>query len=191
MAVITERPAATDAAVPGTRRGPLVPWWVFLLTGLAFGAYGLVVLSFTIATFWAIAIATAVLLAAVAVAELGRALLVDELRWLHGLLGLAALGGAITTFVWPDATFLMLVNLIGWYLVFRGLFTFVMALDLRGVYDLWWLQLTAGVAQIVLGMWAIGYTGRSTALLVLWVGIAALFEGVVQIVYAFRVRAMS
>jgi uncharacterized membrane protein HdeD (DUF308 family) len=50
------------------------------------------------------------------------------------------------------------------------------------------LVLGAGVIQIVIGLWAIGYPGRSAALLVLWVGIGALMRGVTEIFFAFRLR---
>ena len=46
----------------------------------------------------------------------------------------------------------------------------------------------AGLVEIMLGVWAIGYPGRSAALLIIWVGFGAIVRGVAEIVSAFRVR---
>jgi uncharacterized membrane protein HdeD (DUF308 family) len=52
----------------------------------------------------------------------------------------------------------------------------------------WWLELLVGIAEILIGFWAIGYPGRSATLLLLWVGAAALARGIISIFLAFRVR---
>jgi hypothetical protein len=46
----------------------------------------------------------------------------------------------------------------------------------------------AGLIQIGLGIWAMGYPGRSAALLVLWVGLGAIIRGIAQIIAAFHVH---
>jgi uncharacterized membrane protein HdeD (DUF308 family) len=88
----------------------------------------------------------------------------------------------------PVQTFGMLALLIGWYLLFKGIVDITDSILDRHVAPLWGLLLGAGIAQVVIGVWAIGYPGRSAWLLVLWVGLAALARGVTDIVVAFRVR---
>ena len=53
---------------------------------------------------------------------------------------------------------------------------------------LWGLTLALGIVEVVVGVWAIGYPGRSAWLLVLWVGVAALTRGITEIVLAFKLR---
>ena len=54
---------------------------------------------------------------------------------------------------------------------------------------LWGLLLASGIIELVIGVWAIGYPGRSAWLLILWVGIGAVIRGVTEIVLAFKLRA--
>jgi len=93
--------------------------------------------------------------------------------------------------IWPGETFLVLAALIGWYLLFKGIFDFVMALATKDEYDLWWLTLVMGIVEVLVGFWAIGYSGRSIALLVVWVGATALARGITDIFLAFQVKKLQ
>jgi uncharacterized membrane protein HdeD (DUF308 family) len=55
--------------------------------------------------------------------------------------------------------------------------------------DLWWMFAIIGVIEVLIGFWAIGYPGRSIALLIVWVGASALAKGITQIIGAFVLRA--
>jgi uncharacterized membrane protein HdeD (DUF308 family) len=55
---------------------------------------------------------------------------------------------------------------------------------------LWGLLLASGIIELAIGVWAIGYPGRSAWLLILWVGIAALVRGITEIVLAFKLRGV-
>ena len=85
-------------------------------------------------------------------------------------------------------TFLVLAAIIGWYVLFAGIFDIVTAFATKDENDLWWLQLILGIAQILIGFWAIGYTGRSIDLLVIWVGASALARGISSLFLAFGLR---
>ncbi len=50
------------------------------------------------------------------------------------------------------------------------------------------MTVVAGVIEIIIGIWAVGYPGRSAALLILWIGIGAIIRGIAEIVTAFHVR---
>ena len=88
-------------------------------------------------------------------------------------------------------TFLVLAALIGWYLMIKGVFDFVIALASRDEYDLWWLTMVIGIVEVLIGFWAIGYNGRSIALLVIWVAASALARGFTDIFMAFQVRKLQ
>ncbi len=51
--------------------------------------------------------------------------------------------------------------------------------------------LIMGIAEVLIGFWAIGYTGRSIALLIIWVGATALAKGFTQIVRGFALHGLK
>jgi len=55
----------------------------------------------------------------------------------------------------------------------------------------WWTQLLLGVAELVLGVWAIRSWQRSLLTLVTLVGVWAIFLGVSEIFAAFSLREAS
>jgi uncharacterized membrane protein HdeD (DUF308 family) len=58
------------------------------------------------------------------------------------------------------------------------------------VNSAWWLGLVAGILEILLGFWASQqYLSVKGALLLVWVGLFALFRGISEIVIAFEVRS--
>jgi uncharacterized membrane protein HdeD (DUF308 family) len=110
-------------------------------------------------------------------------------RWLHGLLGVLFILTGIGALAWPDRTFLVIANLVAWFLLFKGTLDIVIAFASRGL-DLWWIQLIVGILEIAIAFWAAGYPGRSAVLLVLWVGISALTRGITELVLAFQLRGL-
>ena len=78
--------------------------------------------------------------------------------------------GGIYALLRPLDTFLALAALVGWFLLFSGTFKIVTALAVHGAMPLWWVGLIAGIVEVLIGFWAIGYPGRSIWLLIIWVG---------------------
>ena len=85
----------------------------------------------------------------------------------------------------------MLTALVGYFLVVKGTFDFVIALATRHQSDLWWLLLIGGILEVILGLWASGYPGRWASLLILWVGIGAVIRGITQLVLSFQIRKLD
>jgi uncharacterized membrane protein HdeD (DUF308 family) len=109
-------------------------------------------------------------------------------KWLHGVLGALFLIAGIMALMSPFQTFGILALLIGWYLLFKGLADIIISIVERDELSLWGILLASGIIEMIIGVWAIGYPGRSAWLLVLWVGIAALVRGITEIVLAFKLR---
>jgi uncharacterized membrane protein HdeD (DUF308 family) len=166
-------------------------WWIPLLLGVGWMVVALAVLQFDITSVRTISVLFGVILVVVAIHEFADMLLAPGWRWLHAALSVLFLVGGLTALVWPEITFMALANLIGWYLLAKGLFDVVAALSLRSQIELWGLLLATGVLELVLAFWVVGYPGRSAALLVLWVGLSALAKGVTSIIVAFQVRALG
>lgn len=162
-------------------------WWLALVSGAAWILLALAILEFNLTSVWSIVILTGVVLFVAAGTEFGVAAIAPSLAWAHALLGVAFLAGGVVAFAWPGETFLVLAGLIGWYLLFLGTFEIIEALSSRRG-DLWWLRLIAGAATIGVAFWAVHSLNRSATLLVLWVGLGALFRGLDQIFVAFEFR---
>jgi uncharacterized membrane protein HdeD (DUF308 family) len=165
-------------------------WWVLLVTGVLWIILGLFVLQAHYDSASAIGVLVAIWLLFAGVAELMEAGLLEDWRWLHILLGVLFLIGGVAALTSPFQTFTVLASLIGFFLIVKGTFDFVIALMVRHEVDLWWMTLIAGIVEILLGVWAMGYPGRSAALLIVWVGFGAIVRGIAQIISAFRVRRL-
>ncbi|MEV0838543.1 DUF308 domain-containing protein [Actinocatenispora sera] len=169
------------------RREAVGPWWLFLVTGIAWALLALAVLQFSLASVAAIAVLFGVVLLAAGLNEFLVAALHRHWRWVHVALGVLFVAGAVAAFVWPGPTFVALSRILAWFLLFKGVFDVIDSLAVR--VELWWLRLIAGALEIALAFWAVSYTGRSALLLVAWVGIGAMMRGITEIVFAFDVRA--
>jgi uncharacterized membrane protein HdeD (DUF308 family) len=165
-------------------------WWVLLVTGILWILIGMFVLQAHYESAVAIGYFVAIWLFFAAVAEFLEAAAVESWRWLHILVGVLFALGGVAALISPFQTFTVLAALIGFFLVIKGTFDFVIALAIRHEVDLWWMTLIAGIIEIALGIWAIGYPGRSAALLIIWVGIGAIVRGVAEIVTSFHVRKL-
>jgi uncharacterized membrane protein HdeD (DUF308 family) len=164
-------------------------WWVLLISGGVWILLSLAILQFNLTSVWSIAILTGIVLFMAAGTEFGLASMAPSWRWAHVALGVLYLIGGLIAFVWPGETFVVLARLIGWYLLFLGTFEVIETVSSRRT-DLWWLRLIAGAATVGIAFWAVGSLERSVTLLVLWVGLGALFRGVNHIFLAFEFRQM-
>jgi uncharacterized membrane protein HdeD (DUF308 family) len=163
-------------------------WWVLLVTGILWIAIGLFVLQADFDSAVLIGYMVALWLLFAGVAEFAALGEVTGWKWLHIVLGIFFIVGGIAALIDPWQTFTILAALIGFFLVLKGTCDFVIALVMRHDVDLWWMTLIGGVIEILLGIWALGYPGRSAALLIVWVGIGAIIRGIVEIVRAFQIH---
>jgi uncharacterized membrane protein HdeD (DUF308 family) len=167
------------------------PWWLFLVTGIAWLIVAKIVLDADWGTVAAISIMAGFMFIAAGVNEFVIAGAVDSWRWLHIVLGVLFILAGVFAFVRPETTFLTLAAIIGWYLIFKGFLDIVVSLSVRAVSDLWWLGLVVGIAELLIGFWAAGSPRQSLALLIIWVGASALARGIMEIILAFRLRGLQ
>lgn len=164
-------------------------WWLFLVTGVIWVVIAFAVLSFDPTSAALIGVMMGVVLVAAGINEFVAAAMVEGWKWAHALLGVLFLITGVMAMLEPFQTFGILALLIGWFLLIKGTFTVVLAVAARHELNLWGLLLAAGIAEIVIGIWALGYPGRSAWLLVLWVGIGALMRGITEIVTGFQLHS--
>ena len=163
-------------------------WWVFLMTGIAWVLVSFIVLAYEPTSATLIAYMVGAVLIVAGANELMEIGFAPSWKWLHAVLGGLFIVAGVFAFIEPFQIFGVLALLIGWYLLVKGTFDVIMSIMERDVLPLWGLVLGAGIIEIVIGLWAIGYPGRSAALLILWVGIGALMRGITEIFFAFRLR---
>ena len=165
-------------------------WWLFLLTGLLWLLFAIIVLRFDYTTVSAVSILFGVVAIFAGVNEFF--MLAAAHRWwkvLHGLLGVIFVVVGIIAFVHPGDTFAALAAVVSFFLIFKGFFDIIVAIATRDEISIWWVQLIVGIVEVLIGFWAAGYWGRSAALLVIWVGVIALTRGITEIVFAFKLRS--
>jgi uncharacterized membrane protein HdeD (DUF308 family) len=180
------------AAAQRTLGQVLPPWWLFLVSGIAWTAVALIVLRFDYTTVNAIAILFGIVAIAAGLIEIGVTILARGWwKLLQAVLAVIFITSGIVSFIHPGDTFVALAAVISFFLVFAGTFDIIMAISARREIEVWWLQLVGGIIELALGFWAAGYYGRSAILLVAWVAAFALIRGVRDIVLAFRVRELQ
>jgi uncharacterized membrane protein HdeD (DUF308 family) len=186
--VIVDEEVAEGAALLGDASRV---WWIFLITGAAWLLVSIVVFRFDWRSVSAISILFGIVMIAAAIDEFLR-FAGSSTGWkiAHVLIGLVFLAIGIVSFAHPGNTFKALAAVMSFYFIVAGFFELVLALASRHEEG-WWLLLIAGIVQLVLGFWAAGDFGHRQVLLVVWVGATALMRGIMQIVFAFRLRGVA
>ena len=165
------------------------PWWLFLVTGIAWLIIAWVTLRFTPASLTTVGVLMGVLFLFAMLNEVMIAAVRSSWRWLHIVMAVLFAFGAGWAFARPLDAFWTLASILGLLLIFRGTLDIITSAETREVNSLWWLGLTAGILEILIGFWAAQqYLRVQGALLLLWVGLFALFRGISEIVIAFELR---
>jgi uncharacterized membrane protein HdeD (DUF308 family) len=166
------------------------PWWLFLVTGIAWLIISVVVLRFTTTSIVTVGVLLGVLFLLAAVNEFMISAVRHGWRWAHILLGILFVVGAIWAFARPVNAFWSIASVLGLLLIFKGTLDIIGAVMTKDVNSSWWLGLVVGILELVLGFWVSQqlFPARG-ALLLLWVGFFALFRGISEIVIAFEVRS--
>lgn len=168
------------------------PWWLFLITGIAWLVIALIVLRFRLTSVAAVGVLMGVVFLGAGLAELVIASVRARWRWAHVLLSIVFLFAACWSFASPFSAFWALAMVFGLLLILRGSLDLVTSISARDIYPSWWLGMITGVLEILLGFWVSQqeYPARAVLLLI-WVGFFALFRGFSDILLAFEVRGLE
>jgi uncharacterized membrane protein HdeD (DUF308 family) len=167
-------------------------WWLFLLTGIGWLVFALLVFQWDYTTVYAISILFGITALFAAVNEFFQITVVTT-GWkiVHGILGVLFGIAGIWALVHPHNAFLTISALIGFFFLFKGIFDLTVAFVTKSQFDLWWLQLITGIFEIVLAFWVAGSFRRSVVLLVAYVGVLALTRGITEIFLAFKLKGLQ
>jgi uncharacterized membrane protein HdeD (DUF308 family) len=162
-------------------------WWWYLILGILWTGLGMFVLSYRTGS---LAVVVAFIGVAFLLGGVTQLVLASQVREWRGLLivaGILGVAAGIMAFVWPGATLYVASTLVAWYLVVFGMVHVVSALA-GPKLPWWWTRLLLGIAELVLGIWAVHSWQRSLVTLVTLVGVWAICHGVNEIFGAFALR---
>ena len=171
-------------------RGMAGAWWLFLLLGVLWILFGMFVLSYNAGSLLALAVLAGVTFISTGITQILGAGRAEGWRWLYLLGGVLSILAGIIAFVWPGRTLVVISVVLAWFLVFKGIVDIVGSLASTH-RPWWWVGLIVGVLELLLGMWAAGYPGRSLFVFVNLVGIYAIFYGFSEIFAAFELRRVD
>ncbi len=164
-------------------------WWVLLLRGLASLALGVMAFAWP-----AITLRSLVLL-------YGAYCLVDGVSALLGgsggsvfrslFIGGLSIAAGIVTFIYPALTGMILLYLIAFWVILRGILEIVAAVQLRKVIEGEWFLILAGLASVLFGVLILAFPSAGALSIVWLLGIYALAFGALMVALSFKVKALA
>ena len=166
-------------------------WWLFLLTGISWLVFALLVFQWDYTTVYAISILFGVVALFAALNEFLQ-ITVSTSGWkiVHGILGVLFVIAGVWALVHPHNAFATIAGLMGFFLLFKGIFDLMVAFLAKSQFELWWVQLVVGILEIMLAFWVAGSFKDKVILLVVYVGIIALSRGITELILAFKLRSL-
>lgn len=178
-----------DTIRAGAREASAAWGWIVALGALWIG-YGMFVLSFHAGSLLAVASLVGVALVFGGTTQLVVASRERALRWLNVIGGILGVAAGLVTFAWPGITLLVMSIMVAVCLVLYG--TIHIATSLAGpTLPWWWTKLVLGLAELVLGVWAVSSWESSLVTLVTLVGVWAISRGVNEIVAGVTLRRVG
>jgi uncharacterized membrane protein HdeD (DUF308 family) len=166
-------------------------WWILLLAGIVWIVASLVILQFDDASITTVGILIGVLFLYAGVINVALAAVPDRTRWVPMLFAALFLVAAIVCFVNPKDTFAGTADILGFLFLIVGIWWMVRAFLERPFNPTWWLGLISGVLMTGLAFWTAGqFFIEKAYVLLVFAGIWALMEGVLDIVRAFQLREL-
>ena len=166
-------------------------WWIFLLTGIAWLVFAIIVFQWNYTTVYAVSFLFGFVALFAGINEFFQ-ISVSTSGWkiVHGILGVLFIAAAVWAFVHPHNAFATIAALIGLFLLIKGIFDVTVSFITKDEFVLWWLQLIVGIIEILLAFWVAGSFRNKVILLVDYVGIIALSRGITELFLAFKLRGL-
>ena len=169
-------------------------WWVLLLRGLGAIALGILVIWWPGVTLLTLVILWGIfaLVDGIAGIMLGiRGEADGTMWWTMMLLGVIGVGAAITAFIWPGMTAVILLWIIAWTAILRGIFEIAAAIRLRKHIDNEWLLAISGLLSVVAGFLVLRNPAAGALAITLIIGAYMIALGIVAVVLSFRIKGLT
>jgi uncharacterized membrane protein HdeD (DUF308 family) len=167
-------------------------WWFFLVTGIGWLVFALLVFQWDFTTVYAVSILFGCVALAAGVNEF-LSMSVSTTGWkiVRAILGVLFVLAGLWALVHPHNAFATIAALMGYFLLFKGIFDLTVAFMAKSQFELWWLQLIVGIIEILLAFWVAGSFRDKTILLVVYVGVIALSRGITELFLAFKLHGLK
>ena len=169
-------------------------WWHFALRGLLAIVFGIMALIWPDSTKIALVLlfGAFVLTDGILTVATGVAARKYFKRWWALLLeGLTGIVIAAITFIWPNITGLALMYFIAGCAILTGIFEIAAAIEFRKLISGEWTTVLMGMLSIFFGI-LLFVSPSAGALGIVWaIGFYAIFFGIMEIVFAFRLRGLG
>ncbi|MET0417635.1 MAG: HdeD family acid-resistance protein [Actinoplanes sp.] len=169
-------------------------WWVVVLRGIAAVLFGVLALVWPgptvlalVLLFGAYALVDGVFTLASALGRNRDGTRTGSRGWLI-VQGIAGILMGILTFVWPDATALVLLWLIAAWALITGVLQVVAAVRLRREMRHEWLLALSGVLSVVFGILLIVWPAAGALAVVTLIGAYAIVFGIALLMLGLRLR---
>ncbi len=169
-------------------------WWTIALGGLLGILFGIVALVWPQVTLMALVyvFAAFAVLDGVLTLFFSIATHKEDERW--GMLaasGIAEIVLGVVIFIWPQITAQIFVYMVAAWAIMTGVFEILAAADFRGVIDNGWLLILTGLLSVAFGVLLIVYPSAGAISLVWIIGLYAIVNGILDIVFAFRLHGLA
>ena len=168
-------------------------WWLLLLRGLFAILFGIAAFSWPgltlalLVLMWGVYAGLDGLFAIIAAIKGGA----PAPRWWLALVGLLGLGAAAVCIVNPGIAIAVIIMIIGWTSIIRGIFEIVGAIGLRKeIEGEWWLILS-GVFSILLGVIFVTRPGAGALAMIWLIAAMAIVAGIAMVLLSIRLRRHS
>lgn len=167
-------------------------WWAWLVAGIIWVIVSLIILQFDTSSATTIGIIAGVMFLVAGLQSFMVGAAMEGWKWMWFLFGAILVVGGIVALVYPERTFLIVANILGFMFALTGVFWMIQAFVMRGYDNLWWVTLITGILMIVLGFWLGGQLiGVQAATLLVFTGFWALFRGILDIISAFQLKHIN
>jgi uncharacterized membrane protein HdeD (DUF308 family) len=166
-------------------------WWALALRGAITILLGLVALTMPGITITALVYVFGVYALVEGVLAIMAALrgIKEHDRWGWMLIeGIVCIAAALVAFIVPNAGALAIVWLVAAWAIVTGVLEIAAGVKLRKIIEGEWMLILAGVLAVVLGFYIASRPSAGVVLLATWLGIYAIFAGILTIMLAFRIR---
>ena len=162
-------------------------WWKLLLRGILAVLFGVLAFVTPETTFGLLALLFGLFVLADGIIEIGYAFSTrDWWMLIPGFLGIAA--GFFSVF-YVQITALVLLMVIAFWAIARGILDIVAAIQLRKQITGEWLMILGGVLSIGVGLMIAVFPATGAVVMGLVIGAYAFVLGVIMITAAFRIRS--
>jgi uncharacterized membrane protein HdeD (DUF308 family) len=106
-------------------------------------------------------------------------------------LGLLEVALGLMAWAWPGPTMLVLAYIIGWYVLFGGVFTIASSISGRDVLPYWGFLLAFGIVEVLVAFALLGNPGITLVAAIIAIGVWCVLYGVIEIVLAFELKRLG